>query len=165
MRDYHAWKNKCWCSIINLFLVKCGLNNTQVDNARDLDVVILMCNLTEYSNNFAKTPRRVWQDHKDGPNDNITDSESFKFKERITGRTPAAGNTKDAEIAVPLKYSSNFWMTLLMPLTNCKINLMLTWSANGVLTDLTGAGIFAITSTKMYIPAVTLLTPNKTKLL
>ena len=50
--------------------------------------------------------------HKDDPNDNITDSESFKFKAKITGRNFAAGNTKDIEIVVPLKYLSNFWRTL-----------------------------------------------------
>ena len=38
------------------------------------------------------------------PNDNLTDSESFKSKVKITGNTPAAGDTKDVEIIVPLKY-------------------------------------------------------------
>ena len=45
-------------------------------------------NLIEYSNNYAKTPGSLWQYNKDDPNDNVTDSESFKFKARITGRTP-----------------------------------------------------------------------------
>ena len=45
---------------------------------------------------------------KDDPNDNMTQSESFKSKIKITGKTPAAGNTKDVEIIVPLKYLSNF---------------------------------------------------------
>ena len=42
--------------------------------------------------------------HRDDPNNNITQSESFKFKIKITGKTPAAGNTKDIEIAKSLKY-------------------------------------------------------------
>ena len=52
-------------------------------------------------------------------------SESFKVKVRIIGRGLAAGNTKDVEIAVPLKYLSNFWETHEKPLINCEINLML----------------------------------------
>ena len=50
--------------------------------------------------------------HKDGSNDNITDSESLKFKAKITGGNPAAGNTKNIEIMVSLKYLSNFKGTL-----------------------------------------------------
>ena len=43
----------------------------------------------------------------------------------MTGKTPAAANTKDVEIIVPLKYLSNFWRTLEMPLINCKGHLIL----------------------------------------
>ena len=52
------------------------------------------------------TSGTVWQYHKDDPNYNITDSESFKFKARLTGRTAAVGNTKDVEKALSLKYFS-----------------------------------------------------------
>ena len=58
-----------------------------------------------------------------------------KSKARKTGKTPAGGNTKDVEIAVPLKYLINFWRTLKMPLFNCEINLILTLSANCVITN------------------------------
>ena len=51
----------------------------------------------------------LWQYYKDEPNDNITDSESFKSKAKITGKTLDDENTKDVEIIVPLKYLSNFW--------------------------------------------------------
>ena len=71
------------------------INNTQINNAKGLDVVMSMYKLIEYSNSYAKTSGRVWQHYKDDPNDSITDSESFKFKTRITGRNPAASNTKD----------------------------------------------------------------------
>ena len=64
------------------------------------------------------------------PEDNITDS--FKFKAKITGQTGDDG-TKDVEIMVPLKYLSNFWRTLEMPLINCEVNLILTWSSSCVL--------------------------------
>ena len=84
-----------------------------------------MYNLTEYSSNYAKTSGSLWQYYKDDLNDNIADSESFKFKARITGRTLAAGNRKDFKIAVSLKHLSNFWRTLEMSLTKCEINLIL----------------------------------------
>ena len=56
---------------------------------------------------------------QDEPNDNLADSESSKSKIKITGNTPANGNAKVVEIIVPLKYLSNFWRTLEMPLINC----------------------------------------------
>ena len=83
-----------------------------------------MYNLTEYSDNYLKTSGSLWQYFKDDPNDKIAQSESFKSKIKITGKTPA-GNTKNVEIIVPLKYLSNFWRTLQMPLINCEGNLIL----------------------------------------
>ena len=56
-------------------------------------------------------------------NDNIAQSESFKSKIKITGKTPAADNTKDVEIILPLKYLSNFWATLKRPLINLELIL------------------------------------------
>ena len=84
------------------------INNTQIDNAEDIDIVMPMYNLIEYSDNYAKTSGSLWQYYRDEPNDNLADSESFKFKIKITGNTPAAGNEKDVQIAVPLKYLSSF---------------------------------------------------------
>ena len=84
---------------------------------------------------------------------------------KITGNTPADGNTKDFEIMVPLKYLINFWRTLEMPLINCEINLILTWSSTCVITISTGARRFAIIDTKLYVPFVTLSTQDNAKLL
>ena len=64
---------------------------------------------------------------------NTTDS--FNFKANITGQTGDDG-TKDVEIMVPLKYLSNFWRTLEMPLINCEVNLILTWSSTCVMQHL-----------------------------
>ena len=64
--------------------------------------------LTEYSDNYSKTSGGLWQCYKDDPNDNLADSGSFKYKVKITGKTPDNGNTKDVEIIVPLKSLSNF---------------------------------------------------------
>ena len=67
-----------------------------------------MYNLIEYSSNYSKISGSLWQYYRDEPNDNLTDCESFKSKIKITGNTAAAGNTKDVEIMVPLKYLINF---------------------------------------------------------
>ena len=82
------------------------INNTDTDNAQDIDIVMPMYNLIECSDNYSKTSGSLWQYYKDGPNDKITQSESFKSRIKITGTTPAADNTKDVEIIVPLKYLS-----------------------------------------------------------
>ena len=84
---------------------------------------------------------------------------------QMKGKTPAAGNTKDVEIIVPLKYLSNFWRTLEMPLINCEVNFILTWSKDSVITNSTGEGKFEITETKLYVPVVTLSTQDNAKLL
>ena len=79
----------------------------------------------------------------------------FKFNVKITEKNPAAGNTKDVKIAVPLKYLSNFWSTLEMPLTTFEINLIITWSSTCIITNSIGAGKYAMTDTKLYVPVVT----------
>ena len=118
------------------------INNTHIDNSKDIAEVMQMCSLIEYSDNYPKTQGRLWQYCRDKPavNNNgviigfnvanVTDS--FKFKKKITGQTDDNG-TKDVEILVPLKYLNNFWRTLKMSLTNCEINLILTWPANCVI--------------------------------
>ena len=88
------------------------INNTDIDNAQDIDIVMPMYNLMEYNDNYSKTSGNLWQYYKDEPNDNIEDSESFKSKVKIIGKTPNNGNIEDVEIIVPLKYLSNFWRTL-----------------------------------------------------
>ena len=124
-----------------------------------------MYNLIAYSHNYSKTSGSLWQYYKDDPDDNITDSASFKSKIKITGKTPDDGNTKDVEIIVPLKYLSNFWRTLEMPLINCEVNLILTWSKDCVITNSEGEGKFAVTETKLHVPVVTLSTQDNAKLL
>ena len=173
-----------------------------------------MYNLIEYSKNYRKTTGSLWNYYRDEPKDPplndddpptinynadpITNSESFKYKSSITGKTSNAnqengentkqGNTKikkNLEIVVPLKYLSNFWRTLDMPLINCEVSLTLTWSENCVLTDITTQvareaqgdnparpvinaptnATFQITVTKLYVPVVTLSTENDKKLL
>ena len=153
------------------------INNTQIDNAKDIDIVMSMYNLIEYSDNYAKTTGSLWQYCKDIParnnnneitvfrRNNLTDS--FNFKAKITGQTDDDG-TKNVEIMVPLKYLSNFWRALEMPLINCEVNLILTWSSACVLAavdDANQAATFEITDTKLYVPVVTLSTQENTKFL
>ena len=84
----------------------------------------------------------------------------LKFKIKTAGRTEDDG-TKNVKIRVPLKYLSNFWRTLEMPLINCEINFILTWSNRCFIIDNPIAGqepTFKITDTKLYVPVVTLST-------
>ena len=98
----------------------------------------------EYSDNYLKTSGSLWLYYRYEPHDDTANSESLTSKMRIAGKKPTVANTKDVEIAVPLKYQRNFWRTLKMPLINCEANLILTLSA--------------VTDTKHYILVVALST-------
>ena len=121
-------RNKCVIFKNCAPFTKCinRINNTEIDNAKDIDIVMPMYNLIECSDNYSKTSGSLYQYYKDVPNDNIIQFESFKYKVKITAKTPVDGNTKDVKIIVPLKYLSNFWRSLEMPLINCEVNLELT---------------------------------------
>ena len=106
------------------------VNNTQIDNAKYIDVTILMYNLGESSDDYSKTSGSLWEpalaDADAIANFHLaSNSVSFKFKQKITGKT-ADGGTNDVEIMVLLKYLTNFCRTLEMLLINCEINLILT---------------------------------------
>ena len=90
--------------------VKCiiRINNTEIDNTKDIDIEMTMYNLIKYSDNYSKTSGSLWQYYNDESNDNMADSESFKSKVKTTGKSPDNRNTKDVQIIVPLKYLSNF---------------------------------------------------------
>ena len=62
------------------------ISNKDKDNAQDLDIIMPMYNLVEYSDNYSKTSESLSKYYKDDPNDNITQSESFKSKIKITAR-------------------------------------------------------------------------------
>ena len=122
------------------------INNTLIDNAEDLDIVISMYNLLEYSKNYRKTTGSLWNYYRDEPNSgiggrnnnvnySIKDSKSFDYKTSITGKLKDINRTKYVEIVVLLKYLNNFWRVLNISLINCEINVILTWSENCVLTN------------------------------
>ena len=105
-----------------------------------------MYNLIEYSDNYSKTSGNLWRYCKEIPavddDGDIVDfnganaTNSFNFETKIAGQTAADNNDGNiagkvnVEIMVPLKYLSDFWGTLEMPLINCKVELILNWSAN-----------------------------------
>ena len=93
-------------------------------------------------------------------------SASFKFKQKMRGKARTDG-TDDAEIMVPLKYLSNFWGTLEIPLINCETNLILTWYANCVISSSAAnqAATFVITDINPSVPIATLSTADNAKLL
>ena len=118
------------------------INNTNVYDAKDLDIMMATYNLIEYT-------------------------ASFNFRVKITGQTGNDG-TKDVKIMVPLSFLSVFWRSLEMPLINCEVNLMLTLSENWVIISTNNAGqnaTFAMTDTKLYVPVVTLSTQDNARLL
>ena len=154
------------------------IKNTQVDDAHDIDAVMHVYNLIEYNDTYSKILGNFYQYYRDEPtlNDNgnvidfsndIYNSISSKFKQKITEQTGNDG-TKDAEIQVPLKYLSNFWRALEMPLIDCEISFGLTCSKNCFLVAGTATDqepTFTITDTKLCFPVVTLSTQDNVKLL
>ena len=167
------------------------INGIKIDNAEDLDVVMSMYNLLEYSKNYRKTTGSLWNYYRDEPSNLLSsNSESFKYKNNITGNTCNIGDGKEnydankvgkneTEVVIPLKYLSNFRKSLNIPLINCEIELILTWSKNCILADTTvrdaegdNTAIIAptgleskITDTKLYVPVVSLSKENDIKLL
>ena len=169
------------------------INGELVENAEDLDIVIPMYNLLEYSKNYEKTSGSLFNYYRDEPseaeiaNDNgainisIRNSKSFDYKAKIVGSLAAGELEKDdVEIAIPLKYLGNFWRSLGIPLISCEITLILIWYKECVLVGRAFIGPpadaanrinsptsakFEITDCKLYVPVVTLSAENDNKLL
>ena len=180
------------------------INNELIEDVDDLDVVMPMYNLLEYSKNYRKTIGSLYNYYRNElTNDNIpadnafdnirvVNSNSFKYKNKITGNTynvdPAAAGydankerTQKKELAILLKYLGNFWRALNMPLISCEVSLELKWNKNWIITSLqkreieaarparigdapTGATL-AINDCKLYVPVVTLSKKDEIELL
>ena len=133
------------------------INNELIEDAEDLDIVMPMYNLLEYSKNYRKTigslhnyyRDELSNDDDDNNFDNVkvVNSNAFKYKNKITGNTynvdaGAAGYdanknvTRAIELAIPLKYVGNFWRALNMPLISCEVSLELKWNKNCIITSL-----------------------------
>ena len=146
---------------------KCNLeiNDEHVDTAENLDIAMPMYNLIEYSDNYQDSSATLYQYKRDEPpeanaiNDLTTDtSSSFKYKAELLGNPVVDNNIarRNVQGVVPLKYLSNFFRSLEMPLINCKIKLNLTWKKECVLSNQAGDAVFIINDTKLYVPVVTL---------
>ena len=108
-----------------------------------------MCNLLEYSKNYRKTTGSLGNYYRDETSNPLSSSsESFKYKTSITGNTYNVDDGEEGydenkvgknktEVVIPLKHLSNFWKSLNIPLINCEVELILTWSKNCVLADMT----------------------------
>ena len=146
---------------------KCNLeiNDEHVDTAENLDIVMPMYNLIEYSDNYQDSSATLYQYKRDEPpEDNAladltaNNWSSFKHKISLLGDRNVVGGIVrlNVKIVVPLKYLSNFFRSLEMPLINCKIKLNLTWKKECVLSTDDGNAVFIINDTKLYVPVVTL---------
>ena len=132
------------------------INGELIEDADDLDIVMPMYNLLEYSKNYKKTIGSLYNYYRDeltnDNNDNFdniseVNSEAFKYKNKKTGNTynvdvGAQGynvnknGTQGIELAIPLKYLGNFWRALNIPLISCEVFLELKWNTNCVITSL-----------------------------
>ena len=146
---------------------KCNLeiNDEHIDTAENLYIVMPMYNLIEYSDNYQDSSATLYQYKRDEPPEanafddlTVDNSNSFKYKVSLLDNPVVADNIAkiSVKVVVPLKYLSNFFRSLEMPLINCKIKLNLTWKKECVLSNDAGNAVFIINDTKMYIPVVTL---------
>ena len=102
------------------------IGGTLADETNFINITMPMYNLTEYSDNYSDTSGSLWDFKRDKivDNANVTNDDndpSSKYKASLIGNTEINGTKKRVKIAVPLKYLSNFWRSLEMPLINCKV--------------------------------------------
>ena len=177
----NAKRNKSVTFKNNAPFINCitKINGIKIDNVEDLEVVMPMYNLLEYSKNYKKKTGGLWNYYRDQPSEPLsTNSESFKYKTSIVGKAPQDNDSlTDVEVAVLLKHLNNFWRSLDISLINCEVEIMLTQSKNRILADMTvdadadpaivapQGATFKITGTKLYVPVVTLSKGNNIKLL
>ena len=127
-----------------------------------------MYNLIEYSDNYSNTPGSLWQFKRDAVPPNNADltadnSQSFKYIAALVVKIANVVNNtnssvKNTKIVFPLRYLSNFWRLLEMPLINCKVHLELNWIEDCVLSSAGDFSKFKIRDAKLHVPIVTLST-------
>ena len=133
------------------------INGQLIEDADDLDIVMAMYNLLEYSKNYRKTIGSLYNYYRDELSDDadnnnfdnikVVNSNTFNYKNKIIGNTYNlnAGDddydvnkngTQEVELTIPLKYLGNFWRALNIPLISCEVSLELKWNKNCVITSL-----------------------------
>ena len=165
------------------------LNNEQVDTADNLDLTMNLYNMLEYSDNYADTTGSLYQYKRPELRDananvvNLTSTlSSFKYQSGLVQKqltTPNSENVpanidlnfanvyriwKNIKIVVPLKYISNFFRNLELPLINTKLFMELNWTKYSVLCNQNQNSIFQIAKCELYIAIVNLNTKNNNKL-
>ena len=153
------------CALLRKYRTE--INETFIDEAEH-NIAMPMYNLIEYSDNYSDTWGSLWHFKRDeieedvdltvGDNHIPNNSSWFNYKRSLIT------NRNGVKIAVPLKYLSDFWRSLEMPLINCKVEFPLKWHPNYVLCNLVGASTFTITDAKLYAPIVTLSTEDNAEL-
>ena len=109
------------------------INENFVDNAEHINIAMPMHNLIEYSNNYSDTSGSLWKFKRDETEEYVdltnNNSSSFKYKSSFIGDTDADGTAnrkkEGVKITIPLKYLSNFWRSVKIPLINCKVEFSL----------------------------------------
>ena len=133
------------------------INGELIEDADDLDIVMSIYNLLEYSKNYRKTIGSLYNYYRDELSDDadnnnfdnikVVNSNTFTYKNKIIGNTynvnaGADGyevnknGTQEVESAIPLKHLGNFWRALNIPLTSCEVSLELKWNKNCIITNL-----------------------------
>ena len=146
-------------------------NGVFIDEVNHIYIAMTMYNLIEYSDNYSDKSGSLWQFKRDkvlAGNAELTidNSQSFKYKAALLGKTANHNDgknfVKEAKIVVPLKYLSNFWRSLEMPV-NCKAYLELNWVEDCILSSDEDSAKFA-TDTKLHVPVVTVSTKDSANL-
>ena len=142
---------------INVPFVSCIINGELIEDADDLDIVMPIYNLLEFSKNYRKTIVSLYNYYRDELSDDADDnnfgnikvvnSNAFKYKNKIIGNKYNVNadddgydvnknGTQEVELDIPLKYLGNFWRALNIPLISCEVSLKLKWDKNCVITSL-----------------------------
>ena len=139
----------------------------EINETDFINTAMPMYNLIEYSDNYSDTSGSFWQFKRDEITNNADvtndNAPSFKYKANLVGNTENNSTKNGVKIAVSLKYLSNFWRSLEMPLINFKVELSLKWYERCLLTAANTA-TFRITDAKLYVPIVTLSIEDNSKL-
>ena len=98
----------------------------------------------------------------------VDNSQSLKYKAALVGKAKDYANpssfAKNTKIVVPLKYLSNFWRSLEMPLPSCKVHLELNWTKICILSSAGNFEKFQLTDAKLHVAVVTLSTKDNINL-
>ena len=167
--------------------IKCKihLNDTHVEDSNNLDLIMNLYNLIEYSDNYSDSAASLYNFKRQEPlannaNSTVADSSSFKYKSDLlrypsnstvnnnVRALPANTNPewKNAQVIVPLKYISSFFRSLELPLINTKLYIELNYTKNSVIStvDAANSTTFKITKTELHVLVITLKIEDNNKL-